>query len=94
MQQAPVIGMAKGVIARSVPAVPRIRQQEQRLVAEHFLRLSLADGMLLSALARVAGIPIKANDAVEIEHGVYCYHIRNDQATSKKAERIPPNPMI
>ena len=49
-------------------AVPRIRNQEQRITKEHSFRFRLRNVMLLSALSSVPFVPVEAFNPIQCDH--------------------------
>ncbi len=67
--QTPAVACAPQRVKPSLGnAVTAIFRQKQRLVHEHLLGLRLTDAMLFSAFPSVAMIPVKTDDAVEVNH--------------------------
>jgi hypothetical protein len=49
-------------------AVPRIRNQEQRITKEHRFRFRLRNVMFLSALSSVPFVPVEAFNPIQCDH--------------------------
>ncbi len=58
--------------------MPRILDNNQRIVEEHTFRFGLTDVMFIRALAAVPGVPVKTRDLVKVDHFVYAQYIQRE----------------
>src|SRR5712671_5350579 len=58
--------------------MPRIFDNNQRIVEEHAFRFGLTDVMFVRALAAVPVVPVKTRDLVKVDHFVYAQYIQSE----------------
>jgi len=68
MQEPLLKRLAQRVPTRLLLAMVPIFYDQQRLTEKHLLGLKLADPVLVRAFARIAGVPIEANDILPVDH--------------------------
>src|SRR5229473_6950948 len=67
--------------------MPRILDNNQRIVEEHAFRFGLTDVMFVRALAAVPVVPVKTRDLVKVDHFVYAQYIQSE--ASMQYEFLP-----
>ncbi len=68
VQHAPVACLPERMKTGFRLAVPRIRNNEQRITKEHGFRLSLRNVMLFSALSSIPFVPVEAFNPIQYDH--------------------------
>ncbi len=58
--------------------MPRILDNNQRIVEEYTFRFGLTDVMFIRALAAVPVVPVKTRDLVKVDHFVYAQYIQRE----------------
>jgi len=76
-----------------------IAQDQQRRVEENLLRFTLADTVLIRALAAVARIPLKSLRPIEVDHRMYMTEVyrwckRSGSAGQRVARVTPPRILL